>query len=416
MTQSNHITGGTVFTGIFASLWDINIFSDFNLLLVVWFASVLPDIDHTKSPIGKLFYPISRYIDKKFGHRTITHSIVFVLSAILIFRAIFPFDFFLVFSFGLISHLIFDMVTVQGVPLFYPFKKNPCVLPANPEARIRSGNTRSELTAFVLFIFCGSFCYPLMVNGFWMTFNQTLGSQKQLVSEFKRSDQILLVEYDFRRDFEMVSGVGYCLSANESQIVFLDTATSHFVHMTKGDVPKGFTPHFTAYSSLDAISKEIDITGYSLSQLDSLTSSSPILSANIFCSQNISCTLDNITLSGQHFQGNYLNQIVLAESKQDNQAVKIKLIQLDQLTENYKIELRKYNEDLEQIEILKREYITASDFRKSTINKSIAEIRPQIPDIRTYQNKTQILQEEIKYLTHSNQQLQLFGNIKIITL
>ncbi|MEM6338394.1 MAG: metal-dependent hydrolase, partial [Pseudomonadota bacterium] len=178
MTQSNHIAGGTVFTGIFASLWDINVFSDINLLLICWFSSILPDIDHTKSTIGKIFYPVAKYLDKKFGHRTITHSIIFAVSTWLIIKVILPPSFALVYILGICSHLIFDMMTVQGVPLLYPFKKNPCVIPGNPEARIRSGNIRAELTAFVLFIVCGVFCYPLMSNGFWMTFNRTLGSKK----------------------------------------------------------------------------------------------------------------------------------------------------------------------------------------------------------------------------------------------
>jgi inner membrane protein len=40
---------------------------------------------------------------------------------------------FQLFYFSVLSHLIFDMVTLAGIPLFYPFYKNPCVLPANPE-------------------------------------------------------------------------------------------------------------------------------------------------------------------------------------------------------------------------------------------------------------------------------------------
>jgi len=416
MTQSNHITGGTVFTGIFASLWDINIFSDINLLVVCWFASLLPDIDHTKSPIGKLFYPIAKYLDKKFGHRTITHSLIFVVASILIVKSFLPFNFTLVFAFGLISHLLFDMVTVQGVPLLYPFRKNPCVLPGNPEARIRSGNTRAELTAFVLFIVCGTFCYPLMANGFWMTFNKTLGSKKQLISEFKRSDKILLVEYEFRRDFEHFSGIGYCLSAKESEIVFLDTASRKFVHLIAEDVPKGFTPHFSEYSSLEDISKAVEVSDYSVSRFDSLVHASPVLSANIFSSESISASLDSKNQTGQHFTGEYLNSIILSETKRDNQTIKIKTIQLNQLTENHREDLKNYREDLKRIEDLKLEYRTASDYRKSEINKELADIKPKAPDQREYENKLEILREEIRFLNQANQQIKIFGTIKLIQI
>jgi inner membrane protein len=79
MSGTNHIAGGLLFTGIFASFWNINIFSDAGLLGLTVLGSVLPDIDHTKSPIGKLFWPLSRYLDTRYGHRTITHSLLFLV-------------------------------------------------------------------------------------------------------------------------------------------------------------------------------------------------------------------------------------------------------------------------------------------------------------------------------------------------
>jgi inner membrane protein len=56
------------------------------------------------------------------------------------------------------------MVTLAGIPLFYPFYKNPCVLPANPE-REWSGNIRQEgiiLLCFVSYFFM----QDLFANGF----------------------------------------------------------------------------------------------------------------------------------------------------------------------------------------------------------------------------------------------------------
>jgi len=58
MTAPNHIIGGYTFTGIIGSLMGINILGQVELLPIILFASLLPDIDHTKSIIGKLFFPI----------------------------------------------------------------------------------------------------------------------------------------------------------------------------------------------------------------------------------------------------------------------------------------------------------------------------------------------------------------------
>ncbi|MEM6338384.1 MAG: hypothetical protein AAF673_00450, partial [Pseudomonadota bacterium] len=284
------------------------------------------------------------------------------------------------------------------------------------EARIRSGNIRAELTAFVLFIVCGVFCYPLMSNGFWMTFNRTLGSKKQLISEFKRSDKILIVDYEFRRDFQKIKGVGYCLSAKESEIIFLDTLSYRFVHLSKDDVPKSFKPHFSNFNSLSDISKSIEVSEFSIREFDSLINKSPVLLANIFSNKNISASLDGNSKKGQHFIGEYLNSITLSEDKKENQAIKIKEIQIKQLTESNRLDLKKYREDLKHIEDLKSEYIKASDYRKSKINKELSKITPELPNQIKYKNKLEILEEEIKSLRHSDQQIKIFGTIKLIQI
>lgn len=41
--------------------------------------SILPDIDTTTSGVGRFFRPVARFIEHRFGHRTITHSLLFLL-------------------------------------------------------------------------------------------------------------------------------------------------------------------------------------------------------------------------------------------------------------------------------------------------------------------------------------------------
>ena len=186
MTAPNHIVGGIAITGISLSFWDINIFSNAIYLGLCIFSSLLPDIDHTKSMMGKLFYPLAKYLDGKFGHRTITHSITFMIPIFIFFlfmelNLINPYfertgvDYSLIFFFAFLSHLILDMLTVQGIPLFYPFMKNPCVIPANPTLRFRSGNIKSEAIALFIFTFVLFTSYDLFENGFWTTYNRSFG-------------------------------------------------------------------------------------------------------------------------------------------------------------------------------------------------------------------------------------------------
>jgi inner membrane protein len=76
MTAPNHITGG-LYLQVYFVVFLINIFASPVFISVTILGSLLPDIDHTKSWIGKSVYPIAKWISRNYGHRTITHSIFF---------------------------------------------------------------------------------------------------------------------------------------------------------------------------------------------------------------------------------------------------------------------------------------------------------------------------------------------------
>lgn len=81
----------------------------------------LPDICQPNSTIGRRIGIVSKTINRVFGHRTITHSLLFVfsitaLSSILFSNTYFTKGLFL----GMASHLLLDAFTTQGIKLFYP--------------------------------------------------------------------------------------------------------------------------------------------------------------------------------------------------------------------------------------------------------------------------------------------------------
>mgnify|MGYP003492415533 FL=1 len=106
--------------------------------------SQLPDIDTTTSTIGKIFFPISSWIEDRFPHRSVTHSLL-ATAAIAIVT-------FLVHHFFLLGdikaaialplgHLLScfsDTFTKQGVQLFYP---SPAwaISVSNPRRRLKTG-------------------------------------------------------------------------------------------------------------------------------------------------------------------------------------------------------------------------------------------------------------------------------------
>lgn len=88
----------------------------------VTLGSLLPDIDEPQSFIGRRSFGVSRIIKKKFGHRGVTHSLFcwVVVSIICLF---FANPLALGVSLGYLFHILGDLFSISGVPLFAPIKK-----------------------------------------------------------------------------------------------------------------------------------------------------------------------------------------------------------------------------------------------------------------------------------------------------
>ena len=106
--------------------------------------SQLPDIDTTTSTIGKIFYPISSWIEDRFPHRSITHSLLATAAITAVSLGVNYF-----FLHGSIKaaialplgHLLAcfsDTFTKQGVQLFYP-EPVWAISVSNPRRRLKTG-------------------------------------------------------------------------------------------------------------------------------------------------------------------------------------------------------------------------------------------------------------------------------------
>ena len=111
------------------------------ILSVAGAVSLLPDIDQTQSISGRIFYPISKQISKRFAHRTITHSwiavlIIFVISSVIwIFAPMYGYGIFCGYIFGILG----DMLTKNGVNFAYPAKVSVIIF-RNPRLRFQTGS------------------------------------------------------------------------------------------------------------------------------------------------------------------------------------------------------------------------------------------------------------------------------------
>jgi len=228
MSGATHIVGGFVFAGTLCSFTDVNIFENPVYIAVCAAVSILPDIDTTNSWLGKLFYPIAWLIYHKFGHRTITHSLIFLVAvwtlifALVKFNVVTDNNYIKIVLFALISHYIFDMITVSGVPLFYPFLKNPCVMPGNPAYRFESSSLRSDVLVFGI---CGILCFsmqPLFANGFWTSYNRQFGTIKHVDRENRNTEFYVVCEYDFILNAENYVGEAIVIDSKNNELTLFD--------------------------------------------------------------------------------------------------------------------------------------------------------------------------------------------------
>jgi inner membrane protein len=120
-----HIAVGLfVCLGLDFLLFDFNIIESVLYYVSVILGSLLPDIDTPKSYLGHKFKLLSTVINKAFGHRTATHSILVITVLFFISVIIFGMNTFLVgLTLGSLLHTLGDMTTSYGVSAVYPISK-----------------------------------------------------------------------------------------------------------------------------------------------------------------------------------------------------------------------------------------------------------------------------------------------------
>ena len=139
-------------------------------------SSQLPDVDTTKSYTGRILLPLSRYLEKRFPHRSLTHS--FLALTIFAFLTS-PLAFWgQTYWLGLISGYFWgffgDVFTKSGAALFYPSQIR-AVCPGNPRIRLTTG---SNAEWFLLFLLVAIAIISIHINssgGILRSFNQSLG-------------------------------------------------------------------------------------------------------------------------------------------------------------------------------------------------------------------------------------------------
>ncbi len=152
--------------------------------------SQLPDLDTTTSTIGQICFPLSNWIEDRFPHRTITHSL---LATVVIAAIALPIGYYFdhlitaaVLPFGHLVACVSDTLTKKGVQLFYP-AQFWAVAGSNPRRRLKSGGNAEYL---VLAIAVTILIFSIWINnngGIFQNLGQNLSLSSAVIKTYNEN-------------------------------------------------------------------------------------------------------------------------------------------------------------------------------------------------------------------------------------
>jgi inner membrane protein len=173
-------------------------------------SGLLPDVDISKSPAGRVLFPISRFLEKRFPHRSCTHSI---LASVAIGSVVYGLAYSSIVSWRLAHAIVIgytfgylvDLTTKSGIQLFFPANLR-CVVPGNRNLRLSTGSNW-EYTILVLVV--AMLLLVLNINthgGMGFTLNEILATPRgvQELMNQKGSSHEIIVHIDGVRTFDRV--------------------------------------------------------------------------------------------------------------------------------------------------------------------------------------------------------------------
>lgn len=228
MIAVTHIAVSISTTSIISSFFQNSI--DLKTLIIASLFSILPDIDNCRSTIGRPLFPLAYLIQKKFGHRGITHSVIFatvlLILGIIFFRLLeIKIWWCFVAYWAYLSHLFIDTCTVSGVRLFQPIFNNNFVFPFHSVNRIRTGSIGDFIIGATFFLL--GFLYISLTQNVGLAgkIREWAGTTELVDDQFTAFNQkkyLAKIEYfnNYTRELEVVEQVELLLATKEKAYFF----------------------------------------------------------------------------------------------------------------------------------------------------------------------------------------------------
>lgn len=164
-------------------------------------SSQLPDIDTTSSVVGQMLFPISSRIEKRYPHRTITHSLIAMIVVAIACLPLLHYQILSTKNWATIPiaygvSIFSDCFTRQGVQLLWPLPVW-CVFGSNPNRRLITGGVGEYWVLSLVMV---------AIMGIWKVFD--MGGTRPVISQFIGMNQ------------ETISYIGELVSSREIHVTF----------------------------------------------------------------------------------------------------------------------------------------------------------------------------------------------------
>jgi inner membrane protein len=244
-------------------------------------AGLLPDVDISTSPAGRVLPWVSSFFESRMPHRSCTHSLVASGAiAVVGYGAALFYPSFInlvhALSIGYFFGWFADVFTRGGVEMFYP---NPvrCVCPGNRNFRLRTGSN-AEYFVLVLLIAIALATFNINNSGGVLTqFNRLIASPSGVQHIFNESGSSHLIKANIKgvRTSDrskangqyliiQVQGTGFLVQANDGRIYKASTEPDAqiFLEEITADVGK------PAITNIEALTLEDEPIGQAIAQFN----------------------------------------------------------------------------------------------------------------------------------------------------
>lgn len=216
MTAPTHTVFGLLTGAVVFSVTTSPLSRDYGAMSGAVIGSLLPDIDTPTSAIGRLVPFISAPLERRWGHRTVTHSLLALagLAGLASPLLLLSWSAYTALLIGYLSHLVADCATKSGVPLFYP-SLTPCVIPANDKYRVHTGSLTGEGPVFLVLIACTLAFVPISNLGLWRAVHHLMGTQEAAYADYREIETETLLSFKgkWRTSKKPVEGEALLLDA-----------------------------------------------------------------------------------------------------------------------------------------------------------------------------------------------------------